>query len=129
MSDKKPYAKPKMQCPFCGQELAVPGMTQHVRFKHPEKVEDFNKNRERYIAEYTVKDDKPEPEEIPEPVEPEEPAKTDLEVEDAEAESFQEPEQFRIRQVKKGKGKPKPKTRTKPEPKPEIKRRYGFRRH
>ena len=122
------YDKKKAKCPYCGTEMSINGMTQHVRFKHPSKYEDFKKNKASYIEKGKVDEDAPE-KEIPEPVEPEEPAKTDLEVEDAEAESFQEPEQFRIRQVKKGKGKPKPKTRTKPEPKPEIKRRYGFRRH
>lgn len=108
MSDKnKAYSKPKMKCPFCGIELSVNGFSQHCRFKHAEHFEEYKKNRERYIAEYTVKDDKPEPEERPEPEEPEEPANVDVEVEEVnpepeDDESFQgeEPEYFRIRQVK-----------------------------
>ena len=117
------YEKPKMKCPFCGQEISVNGMSQHVRFKHPEKTEDFKKNRERYVAEYTITADEPEPEPTPEPEPVEEPVAVEVEPE-TEDEKFldggePEEEYFRIRQVKSER-------QTEPAEKPKKRKRFVY---
>ena len=128
------YDKTKMKCPFCGTEISINGMTQHVRFKHPEKFDDFKKNKAAYVEKYKIVDGAPEPEVI-ETVEPEEPTTVITETEevnDASAETFpdEEPEpEFTIRQVKRDKPKSEPKKRgksktEKPEPVP---KKRGFR--
>lgn len=128
------YDKAKMKCPYCGTEMSINGMTQHVRFKHPEKYEDFKSNKAAYVDKGKVADDAPEPE-VQEPVEPEEPAAVSVEADADEPFQEDEPEFFQIRQVKKDEPEPKPdkpkrkqrKSTKKQEPKPETKRRrYGF---
>lgn len=90
------YRKPKVICPFCQERqpngnfraFAVNGMSMHVRMQHPEKYDEYQTHREKYIAKFACDDDgviigsttivKP----IPEPIveeevisEPEEPSK------------------------------------------------------
>lgn len=110
------YDKKKMKCPYCSRELSINGMTQHVRFNHPNEVEDFKKNRKAYIDKNTLSNDAPEPE-VPTPVEAET-VESKVEVEDAPAESFPEPEEeeeefFRIRKIDPEPEKPKSKPRRK----------------
>lgn len=58
---KSRYQKPKMICPFCKERadngnyraFAVSGIRAHIRFKHPEKYEEFASHREMFVDRFS----------------------------------------------------------------------------
>lgn len=78
--ESKKYSKPKVICPFCQERqpngnfraFAVNGMSMHVRMQHPDKYDEYQTHRDKYIKKFACDDEgnligqEPDPE--PEPV-------------------------------------------------------------
>lgn len=62
MPDEEPkkYSKPKVICPFCQERqpngnfraFAVNGMSMHVRMQHPDKYDEYQTHRDKYIKRF-----------------------------------------------------------------------------